>query len=91
MTSFTEQQLVTTPRIASDVRIRSESFGGLVFKGSEMGVYEINDLTRLLLDFIDGDTKMRSLIHRCLLELSCDRAEIEQVLQNMIKAGVLIF
>ncbi len=90
MVYFDKNQITKVPQLALDVRIRSEVFGGLVFKVSDMAVYEINELTRKLLAFIDGEMELESLIQKSMNELVSNRPIIEDLLQKMIKAGVII-
>lgn len=76
-------------RLSPDVRLRREHFGGLVFKTGDMAVYETNDLSYSLLGVVDGLRSLDDVIQFGVQELGGSRDTVEQVLQDMIQAGVL--
>lgn len=90
MSTFEDKTLQAVPRLASSVRVREEQFGGLVFKGTDMAVYEINSLTLQLLRVVDGARSLASVISSGVQNLGGDREDIERVLQKMIDVEVIV-
>lgn len=87
---FQNEILQAVPRLAHGIRVREEKFGGLVFKRTDMTVYEINNRTLKLLHTIDGSKSISSIIRSGVQDLGGNWENVERVLQEMLCAGVII-
>lgn len=90
MSAFGYGTLRALPRLAPSVRVREEEFGGLVFKGTDMAIYEINGLTLQLLRVVDGARSLASVISSGVQDLGGDREDVERVLHEMLNVGVIV-
>jgi len=81
--------LKKVPKIANNIVIRKEYFGGLIFNKDTMSVYEINKRTLNLIKFIDGKKSFGDIIPVCSRILNTDINEVKTFL-NILRKGRFI-
>lgn len=72
---------IKNPKLCENIVIRKEWFGGLVFKKSDMSVFQVNDATFHVLELIINNFSFDDLLHTIQKNYQLEKKDLQKLLK----------